>query len=146
VPQFLTNDAAIQLATSVFNRLTTEVPGEVRLFKSTFVPTVTSTLAEYQAAQCDFSGYVAQPTTNVLVPTLAPGGGAQTIIGTVQFLFNFGGGGTSVGNVVGGYYVVAPVDPGGQVAVLAAGTFDTPVPMQFNGQSIPLNLTVITGR
>lgn len=111
---------------------------ELRLFKSDFTPSISSTLAAFQAAQADYTGYVADGVaiTAFFAALLNPAGGASIDSPTVQFA---AASPYTVGNVVGGWYLV---DAAG-TTVYAFGTFQTPIPIGAAGQGFPMNLTLV---
>lgn len=112
--------------------------GKIHLFKSDFVPLVNSTEAEFNANECDYDGYTAGGITiaNWLSPLLDPSGGASIEMPITQFTF-VAGGGTPVTNTVGGWYYTTS---GG---MLICGEFPQPIPMQANGQGIPLSIKLV---
>jgi len=109
--------------------LTQMANGVLHLFKSSFNPTPTSTLADFLAAECDYDGYA--PLT-IVAWTSPPilSGVAYTIYSPTQtFLWVFDALGT--GNQVGGmFYVLA----GGELYRYTR--FEPTLPMQGPSQAI----------
>jgi len=105
----------------------------IRLFKSSFVPSVSNVLADYNAAQCDYDSYAAITMPAWLPAILSPGSGYM--VGSPLVQFEFPSGGAGVGNLVGGCYVL---DAAGALALTVI--FTQPIPMQLPGQGIPINL------
>lgn len=114
---------------------------EIRLFQAGLVtigPGVT--LAELDAAECDFTGYAAAAITNWNAAGLNPAGGAS-ISANTQFATASP---YTVGNVVGGYYVVA--DPGGTPALVLVQEYPNPgIPMEVAGQILPVYQLLLFG-
>lgn len=102
----------------------------VRLYQSFFTPNVNTTLAELEAAEADFSGYVAETLTAWNDPMLSPGGGASIASEYVQFQT--------------ADPVVVPNDIGGAWIETAGGVlvaivqFAAPAPMSLPLQGIPM--------
>jgi len=113
--------------------------GSLRLYKDGFNPEVTTTLAELEAEECDFTGYPAGGITVAawLNPYLSPAGGAAIESGTQ--MFEWATGSPDVGNLVGGWFYETA---GGMLIV---GTFPVATPMEGPGQAIPLNIQLIEG-
>lgn len=111
----------------------------LRLFKSTIIPNVSTTLAELEADEADFTGYAAGgiEITAFFDPVLYPLGGASISAPTVQFQTDDP---TTVGNVIGGWWLETA---GGNL--FAIGTFPNGQPMQAPNQGLPLNLTLVFG-
>lgn len=139
--QLYTNSGAIFLAT---NARTALAASKLRLFKDTgLVPTPGTTLAELAAIEADYSGYTAGGITvaNFTTPLLNPTGGASIQSGLQQFAFvpevdpedN-------VTNVIGGFFIV---DATGKLVLV--GTFPNGVPMQVEGNGIPMNVQLVFG-
>lgn len=108
----------------------------LKLFKSDFTPSVSSVLADFDAAGCDFTGYTPATIANFFNPVLNPAGGASIDSPTVQFA---AAGPFTVGNVVGGWYLVDE----NETVVLAFGTFASPIPVGAAGQGFPMNVTLV---
>lgn len=110
------------------------------LFKSDFIPSFSTTLAEVLAHQADFDGYPAGGATLVQwsAPILIPGAGAGISSPEVQFVFN--GGGSGQQNLIGGYAVVTADN-----VLYYVGTFPEPYPFQVPGQGTPLTLLIGVG-
>ncbi len=133
---FYPNVACLQMATELKAVL---AASKMRLFQSTFVPSVSSTKADCEAAECDFTGYPAGgiAITAWSAAILDPAGGAGIESGLVQFVWATGS--PDVGNLVGGWFLE---DSTGKLR--AIGVFDVPVPMQAAGQGIPLSVKLIS--
>ncbi len=108
----------------------------IHLFKSSLIPTGTTPLADFVAAEADYDTYVALTLTAWNDPILAPGSGYM--IGSPLVQFETGVVDPVVGNVIGGWWIE---DAAGKLRL--AGTFDSPIPMQLAGQGIPINVIVI---
>lgn len=110
---------------------------ELRLFKSTLEPTPETPLADFDSAECDFSGYTTGGETIAtwLDPILAPTSGYQITSPIVQWAADNP---TTVGNVVGGWYLV---ESGGEL--IAYGTYGTPQPMEVPGQGLDVSITLV---
>ena len=133
--QFFPNQGALEVASLVRAAL---APSSLRLFKSDFTPSVSSTFDDFEANKCDFTGY---PATGIVLPTwfapvLNPAGGASIDSPTVQFATAAP---YTVSNLVGGWYVVADTND----QVIAAGTFANPIPMGAANQGFPMNVTLV---
>lgn len=112
---------------------------EVRLYKDGEVePGPSTTLADLDAAQCDFDGYAPIVITNFNLPGLVPGGGAG-INASVQFRTDDA---IAVGNAVGGYYLVIQGSPD---EVFVIQPFVEPILMQAAGQIIPITQLLLFG-
>jgi hypothetical protein len=131
--QAFPNEGALRIATLVQTYLATSL---LRLFKSDFVPSVASTLAEFTAAEADFTGYAEGTLTAWLAPVLNPAGGASIDSPTIQFA---AAAPYTVGNVIGGWYIV----DAGETQVVAFGTFGSPIPIGAAGQGFPMNVTLV---
>lgn len=95
------------------------------------------TLAELEAAECDFTGYTEATIANWLAPLLNPVGGASTDSGSVQFAISAP---YTVSNVVGGGWV----ETAGGVLV-AAWNYDPVRPVLGAGDGISVDLFLIFG-
>lgn len=119
------------------DEMKTELASSVlHLFKSSFTPTPSNVLADYTAAEADYDAYAAITITAWQNPILAPGTGYMILSGLQQF--NVGGTDPTVGNVIGGCYLV---DAAG--AIRLAVIFTNPIPMEMAGQGIPITLTML---
>lgn len=98
----------------------------VKMFKSSLVPTESTTVAELDAAEADFDGYAAVTLTTWGAPILGPVSGYA--IYSPGFQFSSGAPNTTQ-NDIGGLYLV---DSGG--ALRAITTFEQPLPMGAVGQ------------
>ncbi len=105
--------------------------GHIKLFKSSFTPSPDSPLADFTAAEADFTGYTPIAVTNWNTPILGPGSSFQIGMPLVQFET---ANPTTVGNLIGGFFYE---DAANAVGVIY-GTFATPVPMEVPFQGIPL--------
>lgn len=133
---FYPNAGALENASNLQTAL---AGGKLHLYKDGFTPTVTTTKAELDAQECDFTGYTAGGMTVAawLNPYLDPAGGAAIESGTQQF--EWASGSPDVGNLVGGWYYTTAA------GMLIVGTFPVAVPMEGPGQAIPLNIKLIEG-
>lgn len=134
---FYPNAGALLLAAVVQAEL---AACEIRLFKfGDITPDQATTLAELDAAECDFTGYAAEVVAAWQDPALNALGGAG-IQTSVQF--NTASPYTT-SNVVGGYYIV---DLTGTPEVLAVQAFAAPgIEMGFAGQAIPITQLLLFG-
>jgi len=107
----------------------------LRAFKFGFNPTVTSTLADFVANECDFDGYAPQTITAWSDPVLA--GAAYAIFAPVQ-TFRWAHDTDDVGNAVGGVFLVTA---GG--ALYQYTTFDPSRPAQGPDQAVIVTPTDI---
>lgn len=114
-------------------RQTIYAASEIMLFKSALIPTPSTTLAEFEAAEADYASYARMVLTAWFAPGLAPGSG--WLIGSPLVQFAWAAAGLNVGNVIGGAVLI---DAAGddRIAVI----FTEPVPMQGAGNIIPINL------
>ena len=110
---------------------------KVRLFKSTFVPTVSTIKADLTGAEAAYTGYTAggETITAWLAPLLDPAGGASITAPTVQFDVT---GPVTATDIVGGFWIE---DAAGDVRLV--GTFAAPIPMEVVGQGFPLNVKIV---
>jgi len=134
VATFYTNAATLTMAAELQTVLALS---KVRLFKSTFVPTVATTIAELEAEEVAFTGYPAggETITAWLDPILDPAGGASITAPTVQFAVS---GPVLATDIVGGFWIE---DAAGDVRLV--GQFAAPVPMEVVGQGFPLNIKIV---
>lgn len=132
-----TNEGSVFVAGLVRTGL---AAGHVHLYKSGFTPDANSAEADFELNECDYDGYTAGgiAVATWLAAILAPGGGAGIQSGDVQFTYVDGVG--HVGNSVGGWWY----ESAGSKAVVY-GSFADPIPMQMNGQGIPLDLRLVFG-
>lgn len=135
MPIFRTNEACMTQAAELQTAL---AASKVRLFKSTFVPTVSTTKTELVANEALFTGYPAGGAAIAAwnAPLLDPAGGASITAPTVQFAVT---GPVVDTDLVGGFWVE---DAAGDVRLV--GQFAAPVPMEVVGQGFPLNVTDVT--
>ena len=132
------NSGALAIAGLVQAGLASAV---VKLFKSNIDLAPTTAVADLDAIECDFSGYGAKTITAFNDPYLADAGGASISSGYIQWDWVAPTPpDPEVENSVYGFYMV---DAGG--ALICAGKFDTPLPMGFVGQSVPLTVTLNYG-
>jgi hypothetical protein len=108
---------------------------KLRLFKSSFTPTPSSTFAEYQAAQADYDTYGQITIAAWNVPILAPGSGYMMLSPLDQFAV--GANNPATPNLIGGCYVIDAANVVRQTII-----FTSPVPMQLAGQGIPITITI----
>lgn len=132
---FYTNEACMKNADELQTALALS---KVRLFKSTFLPSVSSKAAELEAAEANYTGYTVggAPITAWLDPLLEPAGGASITAPTVQFAV--GAPPITQTDVLGGFWVE---DAAGNIRLV--GTFPAPVPMELEGQGFPLNIKIV---
>lgn len=100
----------------------------MHLFKAGFVPSPTSVKADFDANECDFTGYAAATIETWAAPVLA-GQGYMTYAPVQTFTFNNVS--PFEGNVVGGHYLV---DSTG--ALRSYTTYDPTIPVQGDGQAV----------
>lgn len=114
--------------------------GHIKLFKSTLTPDPSTPLADFVAAEADFTGYAAIAVANWNVPILSDISGFQIGMPLVQFIT---ANPTTVGNEIGGWFYE---DAANAVPVIF-GIFGTSVPMEVPFAGIPLApvLTFPTG-
>lgn len=105
--------------------------GHIKLFKSTLTPDPSTPLADFLAAECDFTGYSAIAVANWNTPILSDVSGFEIGMPLVQFITSNP---TTVGNLVGGWFYV---DAANAVPVIF-GSFASAVPMQVPFSGIPL--------
>lgn len=129
---FYSNAATLQNAAEMQTVLALS---KVRLFKSTFVPTVATVKADLTGNEVAFTGYPAggAAITAFLDPVLNPAGGASISAPTVQF--DVGPAPITATDIAGGFWLE---DAAGLVRLI--GTFAAPVPLEVLGQGFPLNL------
>lgn len=134
MPAFESISATLQDATE---RKTILAASKVRLFKSSLVPTPSTTKAQLEADECDYDDYPAggAAITAFLAAILNPAGGASISAPTVQFSVTSNP--PVVTNLVGGAWLE---DAAGLVRLVMP--FAAPVPMEILGQGFPLNLTI----
>jgi hypothetical protein len=113
---------------------------KLRLWKAGINPNFGVTLAQLNAVECDFDGY---PSGGISVgtwsnPILSPGQGSMIMCGLVSFAFD--GGGSGIGNLVGGFYLVTSDD-----VLWVVGQFPDPVPVEVAGVGLPIALSVGIG-
>jgi hypothetical protein len=127
------NGGALILAGNVKTLLAGSI---LKLYKAISSPLSVSTVIG-DFTEADYDGYVAKTITAWLNAYLDPAGGASIQSGTQQFDFVAGAG--TMNNVLGFYLTTAAG------ALFFAGSFPAPVPMNVNGDSIPLNLVLNYG-
>lgn len=133
---FYPNAGALRVASVIQAEL---AAAEVRLYTQGFVPTSTTTLADLDAVECTFTGYLAQVIAAWQDPGLYPLGGAS-IQASVQFATASP---YTIGETVGGFYVV---DVTTSDEVLLIQPFPSPgIPMSAAGQIIPLTILLPWG-
>lgn len=111
------------------------VNSKLRLFKTGFAPLANTPRSAYLAQEADYSGYPAGGVTLAAWndPILTAGSGYQIGSPLSQFMFDSGEG--DVGNVIGGGWLE---DAAGNIWI--AFGFAGDIPMETDGQGIPLNL------
>jgi len=102
----------------------------IMLIKEPFTPA--SNLDPTALDEADFTGYAAETLTAWNTPILAPGTGYMIGSPLVQFEV---GAAPSVTNVINGCYLV---DAAGDLRMVVI--FTSPIPMQLDGQGLPINL------
>lgn len=107
----------------------------LKLFKSSFTPSPSSPVADYDAAEADYDNYAAITIPAWNDPILAPGSGYMILSPLDQF--EVGLTDPAVPNIIGGCYLV---DAGGVLRNTVI--FTQPIPMQLAGQGIPVTLTL----
>ena len=134
MPAFESLAACIQDATE---RKTVLAASKVRLFKSTLIPTPSTTAADLAAAEADYTDYPVggDAITAFLAPVLNPAGGASISAPTVQFSVTTLN--PPITNLIGGAWLE---DSTGKVRLIMP--FAAPVPMEIQGQGFPLNITI----
>lgn len=108
----------------------------LHLFKAPFLPSITTTLADFLAQECDFDGYAAKTITAWGNPVLL-GAAWATYAPTQTFYWIFDTLGT--GNMAGGWFLVTA---GGELMDYAV--FDPSIPVQGTGQAVvttPIEIT-----
>ncbi len=131
---FYPSSGVLGQATLAKTRLTN---AKLRLWKAGITPGFGTTLTDLNAVECDFDGY---PSGGVTIatwsnPILAPGAGSMITAGLASFAFD--GGGSGLGNLVGGFYLVTSDD-----VLWMIGQFPEPVPLQVAGTGLPIALSV----
>lgn len=106
--------------------------GTLNLFKEDLTLTRNTTKADLVAAVADYSGYAAKAITAPEDAYTDRGGGASVIIPTQDFNFD-GADVTPTENDIYGWWLEDT-----DAKLFACGKFDTPIPMQGVGDSIPL--------
>ena len=133
MPTVYPNDYALVVGDAVRDLFAGSV---ARLWKDGGLnPTRQTTIAECNAAECDFSGYPPAGITVALYtnPTLSTEGGVQFLSGLIQFIS--GAATPFVGNVVGGFYIESATG-----ALQMVGTFDSAIPIGGPDQAVPFNV------
>ena len=133
-----TNAAALELADVVRTSL---AASKVRLFKENLNVSILTTLAELEAAVCDFSNYADITLTNWLAVYFDPAGGATVPSGSLQWNWAPPGSGDPVSNDVYGFWVQDADDN-----VRAVGKFDNAIPMEEVGNAVPLTIGLNYGK
>lgn len=100
----------------------------MHLFKYGFIPTPTSTLADFLANECDFDGYAAATIATWGDPVLA--GQAWATFAPTQ-IFRWAHVSADVGNQVGGHFLVTS---GGDL--MDYSIYDPSIPAQGPGQAV----------
>lgn len=133
--QFFPNGAAIAIATLVQSELALS---KIRLFKTGFTPSPSTTLAELEAEEVAFTGYPAggETVTAFLDPVLNPLGGASIDWPTVQFA---SASPYTTSDVAGGWWL----EDATGTTVYAIGTFAAPIPIGGAGTGFPLSGSLV---
>ena len=137
MPNFsgLSLNGAKVIATANQARLAASV---LHLFKQNpaFNPTITTTLAEFNANEADFDGYATKTIATWGTPVLL-GAAWATYAPTQTFLWELDT--DAVGNAIGGWYLVTS---GGEL--MDYGIYDPPIPVSGEGQAVivtPIEIT-----
>lgn len=128
MPVFYPIAGSIWLAGEVQDLLAASL---LKLFQSTIVPDVNTTLAELTAEEATFSGYAPITLTTWFEPYISPSGGAAINSPAGQFDTDNP---TTVTNNIGGAWIETAT--GDLVAII---TFPEIIPMAMPFQSIPLS-------
>lgn len=112
----------------------------VHLFQSSFTPTPSNVLADYTAAEADYTGYAVADIATWYAPILAPGTGFELDAPSVSF--QVGSTDPTVGNVIGGCYLV---DSAGNLRQTVIFTQPIPMELAYQGMVIPLSLLFTPG-
>lgn len=124
---------------SCFTRATAEQTvlalSEIHLFKSGYVPTVDTTIADLEAQEADYTTYAAAVITAWLAPIKSSAGGAQITAATNQFSLAAT---PAAGNTIGGYWIQLA---GGDLYLVRQ--FDDPQAMLAAGDGFDVTPTVI---
>lgn len=137
--QLYPRDAAMNKATVV---KTTLALSKLRLFKQGLVLTGFTTLAQLEAAECDFDGYTVGGYT--LTAWTGPGfdGGGGAVITSPLTTVSYGPAGDPVvTNEVGGWFIETAV--GG---LWLAGTFDPARTLAVIGDSFPMVVQIVEAK
>jgi len=98
----------------------------MHLYKSTFVPTPSSTTADYLANEVTFTGYAAQSTPGSWLPGLDVNGHGQMIYnGLIQFTQT----GIVLTDSAGGFFITDTTS----TTLNLVDAFATPIPFNTNG-------------
>jgi hypothetical protein len=130
---YLSLNGAKIIATANQTRMALSV---MHLFKAGWVPTPSSTKADFDAHECDFDGYAPNTITAWAAPVLA--GQAWATYAPTQ-TFRWVHDTDDVGNQVGGHYLVTA---GGEL--IDYSIYDPTIPMQGPGQAViktPIEVT-----
>ena len=131
-PPFIPNSYALIDATAKRADLALSV---IKLFKSGFVPTVDTVVADLDAQECDYDTYAPETITAWLAPVRSVLGGWQITAPTEQFTLAAT---PAVPNTVGGYWIELA---GGDVFLIRQ--FDGPVPMVNAGDFVQITPTYV---
>lgn len=119
-------------------RRTALAAGDVRLYKSSFLPTPSNVLADYIAAEADYDGYAPIAVANFLLPLLAPGSGWMINQPLVQF--EYVDGVTHITNVIGGAFYVDAGAEIRQVLQLAPSEY---ISFEVDGDGWPITYALL---
>lgn len=107
----------------------------IKLFKTGFVPTPATVVAELDAVEADYDDYAPATIAAWLAVAAAPGGGSSITAPTTQFTCTAD---QVVPNTIGGYWIELA---GGAVVLIRQ--FDTPVPMVLAGNYLQCSPTIV---
>lgn len=102
---------------------------EVNLFQNNLTPLPSTVIGDLTVAT--YSGYAAKVVTALLAAYIDPAGGASAQIATIQYDHSGGG----VANSIYGFWVETAAGD-----LILVGRFEEPIPMNFLGDSIPLDV------
>lgn len=110
----------------------------IKAFKAPFVPTPFTSKADLVANECDYDGYASITIAAWNDPGFAAAGGSS--IDSGYFQFEYLDGMTHVSNNVGGFWIETATGD-----VIVVGVYDTPVPMEQNGNIAPVEVVLNFG-
>jgi hypothetical protein len=131
VPQIFPNSTIPVLMNTLTGQIT---PVTVHLWKQgELTPSINTSAADCDAAECDFSGYAAKSLVAFSAPFNPPGGGGRIFTGLLQWVCT----GAGVENMVGGYYIL---DADSNLVLV--GTLDDPWPMAAFEDGLPIDIGI----